>query len=86
MDDTNNNLSKVELNKESAEKYFGLLMKAFRNLYNQQNWEVRVDSCREVIDYSTQVLASKHILIIQNLWIFLLILIVVKDAMIMASI
>lgn len=53
------NLNKIELNKESAEKYFGLLFKSFRSLYNKPNWELAVDSCREIITHSTNVLTSK---------------------------
>ena len=73
VDDTNNNLNHVVLSKESADKYFGLLFKAFRNLYNQTNWEMTKDSCVEVIDHTTQVLARKSLffyllLIIKFLW------------------
>jgi hypothetical protein len=61
IDDTNNNFSPVELNDEKVEKYFSLLQKAFRNLYNQSNWELSVDKCKEMIDYSTQLLTSRRL-------------------------
>ena len=57
LDDQNN---KISLSKESADKYFGLLQKAFRNLYNQSSWELSVDTCREVIYYSTLILRSNQ--------------------------
>ena len=53
------NLNKIELTKESAEKYFSLLLKSFRSLYNKPNWELAVDSCREIITHCTNVLTSK---------------------------
>lgn len=57
-DDSNNNTS-IELNQESSEKYFSLLLKSFRNLINKPNWELSVDSCKEVLDISIDVLSSK---------------------------
>ena len=61
LDEQNN---KISLSKESADKYFGLLQKAFRNLYNQNNWETTVETCKEVINQSTEILKSN--------WCFLL--------------
>jgi hypothetical protein len=58
IDDANNNFNKIDLNDQSAGKYFGLLQKAFRNLYNQSNWELSVEKCKETIEYSTELLKS----------------------------
>ncbi|RMZ94282.1 tetratricopeptide repeat 27 [Brachionus plicatilis] len=55
-DDTNNNMS-VELNHESSEKYFSLLLKAFRNLINKANWELSLESCKEVLNKTIDVLS-----------------------------
>lgn len=52
------NSNQVELDQQAAEKYFSLLLKAFRNLYNQNNWELTVDKCKEVINNSTEILKS----------------------------
>ena len=64
IDDINNNISKIPLSKEAADKYFSLLFKAFRNLYNQPNWELGVDSCREVIEHSILVLESINFFVV----------------------
>lgn len=53
LNDENN-----ELSKESAEKYFVLLQKAFRNLYNKQNWEMTIETCKEILNFSTTILSS----------------------------
>lgn len=58
-DDSNNNMF-VQLNNESSEKYFSLLLKAFRNLINKANWELSVDSCKEVLDKTIDVLKSEY--------------------------
>ena len=58
LDEQNNTIS---LSKESADKYFTLLQKAFRNLYNQNNWELSVETCKEVILQSTIILNSKRL-------------------------
>lgn len=58
-DDANNN-DNIKLDEPLAEKYFGLLQKAFRNLYNQTNWELSVEKCKEMVDYSTQLLTSDY--------------------------
>ena len=55
IDEQNN---KISLSKVSADKYFGLLQKSFRNLYNQSNWETTDDSCKEVINQSSLILKS----------------------------
>lgn len=52
------------IDQQTAEKYFGLVQKAFRNLYNQNNWEMSVDKCKEVVKYSTEIL--------KRLWLHLL--------------
>lgn len=54
----NCNMNQVEFDVQSAEKYFTLLLKAFRNLYNQSNWELSVERCKEVINYSIEILKS----------------------------
>ena len=58
LDEQNN---KISLSKESADKYFSLLQKAFRNLYNQNNWETTVETCKEVIKQSSEILKSNFI-------------------------
>ena len=68
LDEQNN---KICLSSQAADKYFGLLQKAFRNLYNQNSWEMSVDSCKEVIYHSTQILASTMRLILKKTSLFL---------------
>lgn len=51
---------KRALDSQSAEKYFGLMLKAFRNLQNQNNWDMSVEKCKEVIKYSTEILKSLY--------------------------
>ncbi len=59
--DESNNFSQKELDKETADKAFSLLQKAFRNLYNQPNWEQSIEACSEVITYSTKILSSEFL-------------------------
>ena len=54
-DDQNN---QIEPTKETADKYFTLIQKAFRNLYNQPSWELTVESCKEMVTNSAQILSS----------------------------
>ena len=48
-----------ELSPEGAEKAFNLFFKAFRNLYNQPNWELSLDTCKEILTVSNNLLSSK---------------------------
>jgi hypothetical protein len=55
---TSGEMVKVELRRDDADKAFSLYQKAFRNLYNQPNWELVVDSCRTVIVHAVKLLSS----------------------------
>lgn len=46
------------IDQQSAEKYFGLILKSFRSLYNQSNWELSADKCKEVVARSAEILKS----------------------------
>jgi hypothetical protein len=54
------------MNTESADKYFTLLLKAFRNLYNTPSWELSVDTCKEMLSTTIKILASKFQILCSN--------------------
>jgi len=54
--------NKSSLTEEDADKVFNLYLKGFRNLYNQQNWELTIESCDEVLTTSIEIILS----ILQN--------------------
>ena len=51
-------LVKVELNNDSATKFFTLYQKAFRNLYNQLNWEMTLEGCDEMVTVTIDIISS----------------------------
>lgn len=79
------NSNEIELDNQSAEKYFGLLLKAFRNLYNQNNWELSVDKCREVVYNSTEILKSKKLIMIKKNMVIIFFFVDKKDVINMQS-
>ena len=56
--------NKSSLTEEEADKVFNLYLKGFRNLYNQQNWELTIESCDEVLTTSIEIILSIFCVII----------------------
>lgn len=52
---------KVSLSDEAAEKTFSLYQKAFRNLYQQPNWELAFESCNEIVSTTNDLLNSERV-------------------------
>jgi tetratricopeptide (TPR) repeat protein len=60
FDSKTNEIVVNDLSEESGHKVFALLQKSFRNLYNQPNWEMTLESCEEVLITAEEILLSIH--------------------------